>query len=296
MKQPVAMPVAFAGGLLDRADQLRADPARLADALRHPAARLIPLDGLDPVADGGELATLPLPADIDPAMMGLLGFDDHGPLFVRLDIEDLPHGSRMSPGFWGMAETLSAPALARYGAARSLVDWHSRHRFCAQCGGGTLPVRAGWSRRCERCAAEHFPRVDPVVIMLAEHDGRVLLGRQHRFPPGRYSALAGFVEAGETIEEAVARELFEEAGVRATAVEYVMSQPWPFPSSLMIACIADVDDDRLTLDTTEIEDAFWADRDMIADALAGRDEARFVAPPQWAVARLLLQAWFDRQA
>lgn len=292
MKHPVSRPVGFAGGQLDRADQLRGDPARLAEALGHPAARLVPLDGLDPVADGGELATLPLPVDIDPAALGLLGFDDHGPLFVRLDTQGLTHGARMSPGFWGIAESLSASALAHYGAARSLVDWHARHRFCAQCGGATLPVRAGWSRRCEACAADHFPRVDPVVIMLAQHGGRVLLGRQHRFPPNRYSALAGFVEAGETIEEAVARELFEEAGVRATAVQYVMSQPWPFPSSLMIACVADVEDDRLTLDTTEIEDAFWADRDMIADALAGREDARFIAPPQWAVARQLVEWWY----
>lgn len=296
MKHPVTIPAAFAGGLLDRADQLRGDPARLAEALGHPAARLVPLDGLDPVTEGAELATLPLPAGVDPAALGLLGFDGHGPLFVRLDSEGLPHGGRMSPGFWSVAETLSAPALAHYGAARSLADWHARHRFCAQCGGATLAVRAGWSRRCEACGAEHFPRVDPVVIMLAQHDGRVLLGRQHRFPPGRYSALAGFVEPGEAIEEAVARELFEEAGVRATSVDYVMSQPWPFPSSLMIACIADVDDDRLTLDTTEIEEAFWADRDMVADAFAGRAHARFIAPPMWAVARLLLEHWIDRQA
>lgn len=291
-----AMPTAFSGGILDRADPLRADAARLAEAFRHPAARLVPLRGLDPVTDGADLATTPLPADLAPESLGLLGFDDHGPLFVRLDGEGLPHGGRMSPDFWPLIETLSASALAHYGAARSLVDWHARHRFCAQCGGGTLPVRAGWSRRCEACSAEHFPRVDPVVIMLAQYQGRVLLGRQHRFPPRRYSALAGFVEPGETVEESVARELFEEAGVRATSVRYVMSQPWPFPSSLMIACIADVDDDALTLDSTEIEEAFWADRDMVADAFAGRDNARFVAPPRWAVARQLLQHWLDRQA
>lgn len=288
-------PIAYAGGRLDRADQLRADPVRLDEALRHPSARLLLLDGIDPVPDGGELSTAPLPK-VDPASLALLGFDDVGPLFVRIDEEGLLHGGRMSPRIWDLTASLAPTALAHYGGARSLVDWHARHRFCAQCGGRTSPVRAGWSRRCESCSAEHFPRVDPVVIMLAEHEGRVLLGRQHRFPPRRYSALAGFVEVGETIEEAVARELFEEAGVRATAVQYVMSQPWPFPSSLMIACIAQVTDDQLTLDTTEIEDAFWVDRDQVADALSGREDAVFIAPPDFAVARHLLQWWFDRRS
>jgi len=283
--------VGFVGGTLDRADRLRGDPALLADAFAHPAARLLLLDGLDPVVDGSGLATVPLPRDIDPDQFGLLGLDAEGPLFVSLVPRALPHGAGVTSQVWSVAPMLSPDALAHYGAARSLVDWHARHRFCAQCGGATSPVRAGWSRRCGNCGAEHFPRVDPVVIMLAEHGGRALVGRQPRFPEGRYSALAGFVEVGETIEEAVSRELFEEAGVRTTRVRYVQSQPWPFPSSLMIACIADVEDDALTLDETELEAAMWVDRAGVAAALEGSPDAPFTAPPPMAVAYHLLRHW-----
>jgi NAD+ diphosphatase len=151
--------------------------------------------------------------------------------------------------------------------------------------------RAGWGRKCPACAAEHFPRVDPVVIMLAEHRGRVLLGRQPQYPAGRYSALAGFVEPGESLEEAVQRELREEAGIDTSNVRYLASQPWPFPGSLMIACLADAASDALTIDTTELEDAFWAERDEVAAALRGEPGARFLAPPHYAIAHTLLQRW-----
>ena len=154
--------------------------------------------------------------------------------------------------------------------------------------------RAGWGRRCAGCGAEHFPRVDPVVIMLAEHDGRVLLGRQPQYPPGRYSALAGFVEPGESIEEAVARELMEEAGVAVADVRYVASQPWPFPGSLMIACIAERESDAITLD-----------RDRARGRVLGRPrrgrggawrairDAPFLAPPPFAIANTLLTRWSE---
>ena len=152
--------------------------------------------------------------------------------------------------------------------------------------------RAGWGRKCASCAAEHFPRVDPVVIMLAEYDGKILVGRQPRFPPRNYSALAGFLEPGESIEEAVRRELFEEAGVRVSNVRYVASQPWPFPAaSLMIACIGEADSDALTIDTTELEDAMWVSRDEVEAALADAEDARFNAPPKFAIAHTLLRAW-----
>jgi NAD+ diphosphatase len=133
--------------------------------------------------------------------------------------------------------------------------------------------------------------VDPVVIMLARHQRRVLVGRQPQYPPGRYSALAGFVEPGESIEEAVARELKEEAGLACGAVRYVASQPWPFPGSLMIACIAAAADDALTLDLTELEDAFWIDRKGVEAALAGAEGAPFLAPPPFAIAYTLLERW-----
>lgn len=284
----------FAGGTLDRADALRADAEGLRAAMAGPGARLLLLDGLEAVVEDGRLATRPLPADADPAAHLLLGFDAEGPLFVALGQDGLPHGAKRSPGVWQLFDELDAASLAHFGAARSLVDWHARHGFCAQCGGRTVPVRAGWSRRCGTCDAEHFPRVDPVVIMLAEHDGRVLVGRQHGFPPGRYSALAGFLEPGETMEEAVARELFEEAGVRATRVQYAMSQPWPFPSSLMLACLAEVADPALTLDGAELEDAIWVDRAGVTAAMRGDADAPFIAPPKIAVAHHLFSWWLDR--
>jgi len=178
-----------------------------------------------------------------------------------------------------------------WGGARSLIAWHNRHCFCANCGSATELFRAGWGRKCGACSVEHFPRVDPVVIMLAQHDGRVLVGRQPQYPPGRYSALAGFVEPGESIEEAVARELREEAGIEVANVRYVASQPWPFPGQLMIACIADAISDALMIDITELEDAKWVDRSGVEAAIRRDPDAPFLAPPHFAVAHTLFMRW-----
>jgi NAD+ diphosphatase len=185
--------------------------------------------------------------------------------------------------------------LALYGGARSLLDWHARHRFCPQCGGPTAMAKGGWERDCGQCGAQQFPRTDPVTIMLIEHEKRVLLGRNARFPGRSYSALAGFVEPGETIEEAVAREVFEEAGVRVRDVSYIASQPWPFPSQLMIACHGHADHDALTIDTTELEDAQWFTRNEVEEAFANPDEARFVPPFPLAVAHHMLRWWLERE-
>ncbi|SEI57193.1 NAD+ diphosphatase [Sphingobium sp. AP50] len=281
----------FVGGTLDRVDHIRTNAALLAETFADPAARLLLLDGLEPVEADGHLVLEPLAPDAQLEDHVLLGVDPTGrPIFARL-IADLGPGLSPTPRSRAIADQVPAEEVALYGTARSLVHWHARHRFCSVCGGGTDPVKAGWSRKCSGCGSEHFPRTDPVVIMLAEHDGRVLLGRQHSWPQGRYSALAGFVEPGETIEEAVARELFEEAGIRVRDVRYVMSQPWPFPSSLMIACIAQADDPALTLDQTEIEDAFWCDLAGIRAAMAGEADAPFLAPPRMAVAWHLLDHW-----
>jgi NAD+ diphosphatase len=186
---------------------------------------------------------------------------------------------------------MRAEDAALWGTARSLIEWHNRHPFCSACGTASLFFRAGWGRKCPACSAEHFPRVDPVVIMLAEHGGRVLLGRQPQYPAGRYSALAGFVEPGESLEEAVERELREEAGIEAGNVRYVASQPWPFPGSLMIACIADAASDHIILDTNELEHAFWASREEVESALSGDSGAPFQAPPHFAIAHTLLVRW-----
>jgi NAD+ diphosphatase len=285
------LPLGFTGARLDRADQVRTDAAAFAAAIDDPRALCLVLDGIDFVpGEGGGLRWEPFdPADTRAPM--LLGIDDAGvPYFVR---EPAP-GQRIdarSRTVMRLLPLLSGEEAALYGGARSLVDWHARHRFCAVCGSPSDLFRGGWGRKCGSCNAEHFPRVDPVVIMLAECEGRVLVGRQPGFPPGFFSALAGFVEPGESLEEAVARELFEEAGIRVTDVSYVASQPWPFPSSLMIGARAVTSDPALTLDTTEIEAAMWVDRAEVSAALAGEMGASFMAPPPLAIARYLLEDW-----
>ncbi|KGB57968.1 NAD(+) diphosphatase [Sphingopyxis sp. SE2] len=284
------LPLGFTGARLDRADQLRTNEAAFAAAAADPRATCLTLDGIDfvPGASGGLLWEPLDPAD-ERALM-LLGIDDTGaPRFVREAA-----GGRIdarSRTVMRLLPLLSTEEAALYGGARSLVDWHARHRFCAVCGSPTDLFRGGWGRRCGSCNAEHFPRVDPVVIMLAEFEGRVLVGRQGGFPPGFFSALAGFVEPGESLEEAVARELFEEAGIHVSDVSYVASQPWPFPSSLMIGCRAVAKDPALTLDTTEIEAAMWVDRAEVRAALGGDMGAPFMAPPSLAIARYLLEDW-----
>lgn len=283
----------FVGGTLDRADHIRTNPDLLAQSFAHPAACRLVLDGLEPVEVEGLLATEPLPTGAILEGHVLLGVDGDRPIFAALAAE-VPHAGAYSPAVWAVIGHLAPDQLALYGTARSLIDWHARHGYCSTCGSPTTASKGGWQRNCNTCGAEHFPRVDPVTIMLAEHQGRVLLGRQPRFPAGRYSALAGFVEPGETIEEAVARELWEEAGITVHSIRYVSSQPWPFPSSLMIACIAQADDDALTLDQTEIEDAFWCDAAGVRASLAGVPDAPFIAPPPMAIAYHLLTHWLER--
>jgi NAD+ diphosphatase len=280
----------FTGGTLDRADPIRTDTARLAAAKADPRARLLVMDGIDFVpGDGGlqwEAAAL-----TDPERLILLGTDEAGvPHFVA---EALPVArvDARSRTVMRLLPMLGRADAALYGAARSLVDWHARHRHCSVCGAESQLFRGGWGRKCTGCGAEHFPRVDPVTIMLAECDGRVLVARQPQFPPRFFSALAGFVEPGEALEEAVARELWEEAGVRAHSVTYVASQPWPFPSSLMIGCMARVDDPAITLDETELEAAMWVTREEVRAALAGDPAAPFAVPPPLAIARHLLELW-----
>jgi NAD+ diphosphatase len=274
----------FGGAGLDRADALRGDPARLEELARSAGARqLIWHDGL-PALDGeGRLCWEEVS---DPALF--LGLDGGKARFSAV----AAGGGDLRAQFGALAH-LSPAEAPLFAAATSLASWHRRHGHCAMCGQPSAIVRGGWSRLCGACGAEHYPRVDPVVIMLAEHNGRVLLGRQPRFPPRRYSALAGFVEVGESIEAAVARELFEESGVGAGEVRYVASQPWPFPSSLMIACLARAEHDALTVDRTELEDAHWFTREEVAAAMAGAADASFVAPPPFAIAHSLLLHWLS---
>ena len=286
----------FTGAKIDRADHVRNNPALFADAMQALSARLLRLEGIDPVADDmGNLVWGSL-AEADPdAELAFLGFEDGKPRFVAL-AKPGPHIDARSRTVWRTLSALQPDQAALYAAARSLLDWHGRHPHCSMCGAITVMAKGGWQRDCPSCHAEHFPRTNPVVIMLAEHadpilGDAVLVGRQHAWPQGNYSALAGFVEPGESLEEAVARELFEEAGVRAGAVRYVASQPWPFPSQLMIGCVASVDSRDLTLDQTEIEAAMWVTRAEVQAALAGEADARMACPPPFAIAHTLLYRW-----
>jgi len=282
----------FTGNTLDRADRVRHEPALLEAALAHAEARLLVLDGLDPVLDEDGRLTW---ADLAEARGELLflGYDQGIPRFASAipDDEAVPMGR--SPAMFAMLDRFAAPDAANYAAARSLVYWHGRHRFCANCGTHTRISHAGWARSCPNCGAEHFPRVEPVVIMLAEHGDRALLGRQPSWPPGRYSALAGFLEVGEAIEEAVRRETSEESGIRIGAVRYVASQPWPFPASLMVACIGEALDDDIDIDVHELEDARWFTREEVRMALARDPAAPFLGPPRYAIAHTLLTAWVE---
>jgi len=186
--------------------------------------------------------------------------------------------------------------LGSLGGAKAMLDWHNRHGFCANCGSRSVMNSAGWRRECPACSAQHFPRTDPVVIMLAIEGERCLMGRQTRFPPGMYSALAGFLEPGETAEDAVRREIHEEAGVRCTRVTYFASQPWPFPSSLMIGCFAQALSNEINVDHKELEDARWFSRDEIAAMFAGTHPHGLVAPQPVAIAHHLLKAFARKGA
>ena len=297
MHAPAPAPaMAFAGSPLDRADHIRADPEALG-GLMNWRARVLLLDGLLPgVDDQGGLVWGSLADVAEDAELVFLGMLDGKAHFAPVPSEGAEGPAYANPRAWSLMTQLAPPDLATYGGARSLVDWHARHRFCARCGSPTRLVKGGWQRHCDTCGADHFPRTDPVTIMLVEHDDKLLLGRQPRFPPRMYSALAGFVEPGETIEEAVAREIHEEAGVRVRDVRYIASQPWPFPSQLMIGCTSQADDPAITIDKTELEDARWFTRAELEAARAAGEAGTdlLIFPRPFAIAHHLVTWWLDR--
>ncbi|WP_298334228.1 NAD(+) diphosphatase [uncultured Erythrobacter sp.] len=293
-----SLPIAFSGSPLDRADNIRADRDALG-ALMNWKAKFLLLDQLMPLLDdAGRLSWGTLADAPEDAELVFLGLDrsDGGEkaCFAAVPAEGDAAPRMANPRLWALMSNLDPGDLALYGGARSLIDWHARHRHCAQCGAPTKIAKGGWQRNCDSCGAQHFPRTDPVTIMLAEFEGKLMLGRGLGWPEGRFSALAGFVEPGETIEEAVAREVFEESGVRVRDVEYVASQPWPFPSQLMIACHSYADDDALVIDETEMAEINWYTREEVASALKG--EGPFVAPPPHAIANNLMQWWLEKEA
>lgn len=189
------------------------------------------------------------------------------------------------------AMTWLSPRDAELAATgKAILGWHQTHRFCACCGTATDIVQAGWQRKCPNCSASHFPRTDPVVIMLVTRGNSVLLGRSPGWPEGMYSLLAGFVEPGETIEAAVRREVQEEVGVEVGAVSYLASQPWPFPASLMFGCAGEALSETLNIDPTEIEDALWVTREDLMTAFAG-EHPQILPARKGAIARFLLEHW-----
>jgi NAD+ diphosphatase len=230
-----------------------------------------------------------------------LGLQDKAPRFglsVTFDlIESLKADSRFLVTDLRAiaAQGLVAPEhLAPLAEAKALMHWHARHRFCSNCGHATNFVEGGWRRDCPQCKFQHLPRTDPVAIMLAVRGDHCLLGRQSRFLPGMWSCLAGFVEPGETIEEAARREILEEAGIRCGRVRYFASQPWPFPSSLMIGCHADAISHEIVVDRNELEDARWVSRGEAAAMLTRTHPEGLCTPAPFAIAYHIIRAWLEK--
>jgi NAD+ diphosphatase len=264
----------FAGAGLDRAGERRQDDAWVRERLADPASRAVAAGPGGVLLDGPRLARLPV-GEVDGAPV-LLGIEDGAALFaVEAERDDLTP-LREAAALLAQDEG----GLAAY--ASGILNWHRTHPRCARCGTPTAMAEAGHVRACPKCAAQHHPRTDPVVIMLVTDGDRVVLGRQASWPAGRYSALAGFVEPGESLEEAVAREVREEAGVEVRGVRYVASQPWPFPTSLMLGFFAEHAGGEPHVRDAELEDVRWFTREDLAET---------VLPPRLAIARTLIDCW-----
>lgn len=278
------------------------DPEALAQSARDPQTAIVLLAGDLPILRAGEPGTSLLPASVLNRLPAhkeqvYLGTKDGRPVVATLAAPEAGELFANDPAFTvtdlrsiAVQGLVPHEELGLLAMAKSMLDWHNRHRFCANCGAPTKPAHAGFRRDCDACETQHFPRTDPVVIMLVTRGDKCLLGRQSRFNPKMYSCLAGFLEPGETIEAAVRRETFEEAGVRVGAVRYSASQPWPFPSSLMIGCIAEAESDEIVIDTAELEDARWFTKDDIRRMLDGTHED-FAAPSPIAIANHLVREW-----
>ena len=276
-------PIVFAGAPLDRAPRQRRDPGWLAARRAEPGARALVLSERGLWVEDGRL--LLVPPSGDSVFLGLAG---DRPVFAQNADGQEPERGRPA-GLREAATELRADeaALAAYGG--SLLSWHRRHRFCANCGAPTEQADGGHERHCPACDAHHFPRTDPVVIVRVVDGDRLLLGRQASWPERRYSVLAGFVEPGETLEEAVRREVREESSVEVGEVGYVASQPWPFPSSLMIGFEAVADGGEPRPGDGELADVRWFGRDEVEVAAAGDGGVRL--PPPYSISRRLIDGW-----
>ena len=301
--------IPFAGNPLNRASEKRTDPDWIGSKRRDPSSFVLPLWRLEPFLLGAEKSGAPIelglirPGIADPlvgagALCIFLGLDGDRAVFA-LDVSEADDPANVGPlaglGYFREARTaaqmLSLRDAAIVAQAKALIDWHQRHGFCPRCGAPTKVMDAGYRRLCGKCNAEHFPRVDPVVIMLATEGEACLVGRGKQFPPGMFSALAGFVEPGETIEEAVRRELMEEAAVKVGEVTYYATQPWPFPSSLMIGCFAKAANRDATADDNELAEVRWIERSVARELIDGKQLHGLRVPPPIAIAHHLIKTW-----
>jgi NAD+ diphosphatase len=292
--------VGYAGNRIDRRSELRT-PDSVPAALKDAAARFylfradpaLIKSGQEPLFSLAEAEALGI--DRDHAV--LLGWSAAGPRLAAMVPEsvtiDEARMSAVNLRSLAVADELSAEHLGALAQGRSLLNWHGRHRFCSNCGAPTRIAMGGYRRDCPACAAEHFPRTDPVVIMLAIDGDRALLGRSARFQARTYSCLAGFVEPGETIEDAVRRETHEESGVRIGRVRYFASQPWPFPASLMIGCHGEALSSEIQRDAAELEDCRWFTREEVRDMLAGTHPDGLSTPVRMAIANHIIRAWAE---
>lgn len=293
---------AFANSPLDRAGHRRRDSTWLTQALASTSAKLLALHrGQVFVVDEGGAPALgwlgghARDAIAPPEAVTLfLGVDAQGAPYFAVDLpsaatlEAIGRFEELRP----LAGHLSWDDLAIVGCAKSVFEWHARNGFCANCGAPSMIVEAGWRRDCPQCRTEHYPRVDPVAIMAPTFGDKILLGRQKAWPRGMHSALAGYIEPGETFEEGAARETLEEAGLKVKTVRLHSNQPWPFPYSLMIGVICEVENDQETVDTGELEGARWFTREEALQMLAGKHPDCF-CPPQFAIAHQLIKAWAE---
>lgn len=295
-------PLPYTATAIDRAEHLRAKDADINTLLHRADARFLPVwNELHPVnADG-------LPSSFGPEVLHRIDLETSTPIFLGLDADTpvfaLDLAGRQTPPDLGTSETFVS--LRAFGAlvpedqgalfayARALAIWHRNHPHCARCGAHTRATDAGHSRTCTAVACAHrtFPRTDPAVIVLISHGDMCLLGRQAQWAPGLYSTIAGFVEAGETIENAVRREVAEETGVRVGVVRYLASQPWPFPSSLMLGFRGEALSTEIVCDIQELEDCRWFSRDQVRAADA--EKAELLLPHRSSISRWLIETWCD---
>jgi NAD+ diphosphatase len=301
--------IPFAGNPLNRASEKRTDSGWIESKRRDPSSLILPMRRLEPFLFGSEKSKPPIELGLlkaaianslaaDEAPCIFLGLDGDTAVFA-LDVSEAGDLDKQGPlaglGYFCEArlagQIVSMKHAAIIAQAKAMIDWHQRHGFCPRCGAPTRMMDAGYRRLCGKCSAEHFPRVDPVVIMLATDGDACLVGRGKQFPAGMFSALAGFVEPGETVEEAVRRELMEEASVTVGEVTYYATQPWPFPSSLMIGCFAKAKNRDVKVDETELAELRWLERGVARELIAGKQVDGLRVPPPIAIAHHLIKTW-----